>query len=238
MKRINYISFFVLIILFTPNNPYAENLNEPIQVYEETVVDINYFNEQFSAINTTSVVGYNKIKSQVEVLNLGGLLSKIRKDLQNPVDQEFLRVSSKFGIRRNPFNYSTELVGMGEGSLKNSNFHTGLDISDTNINGTNIYSMLDGTVKKITKSNSGYGNLVIIDHGGFETLYAHMSVIRKDLNEGGFVLAGENIGQVGSTGRSTGPHLHIEFNFNNISVNPELFLLSNNIVYKNYYNSK
>lgn len=185
---------------------------------------MNDYNMQFSMVNKNSIVGYNKRTSEMELVDLGSLLPKIRKDARLPIDQEYLSISSKFGARVDPFNYSIGSGPITQEDFKLLPFHTGLDLSDSGINGSNVYSMLDGTVKRISKSNSGYGNLVVIDHGGFETYYAHMSSIRSDLREGTFVLAGENIGQVGSTGRSTGPHLHLEFVFDNVAVNPELFI--------------
>ena len=79
-----------------------------------------------------------------------------------------------------------------------------------------------GTVMASGKSG-GFGKRVIIDHGdGWSTIYAHMSKLRVD--EGEVVEAGQGIGKVGSTGLSTGPHLHFEVRIGAIRLDPQLFL--------------
>jgi murein DD-endopeptidase MepM/ murein hydrolase activator NlpD len=75
-----------------------------------------------------------------------------------------------------------------------------------------------------------YGNLVVIDHmkSGIQTIYGHMQkiVVRR----GDHIIAGQKIGYIGSTGKSTGPHLHYEVRKNGIPVNPISYLLSQNVV--------
>jgi murein DD-endopeptidase MepM/ murein hydrolase activator NlpD len=85
--------------------------------------------------------------------------------------------------------------------------HSGLDIADDE--GTPIHAADDGTVLKAYWSDDGYGGLVIIDHpAGFETWYAHLS--KLGVKPGQTIKRGEQIGLMGSTGYSTGPHLHFE----------------------------
>ena len=94
--------------------------------------------------------------------------------------------------------------------------HTGVDIGASF--GTNIYAANSGTVT-LAGWYSGYGNCVIIDHGGGKsTLYAHMSTI--GCSNGQSVTKGQIIGKVGSTGNSTGPHLHFEIMINGTAVDP------------------
>ncbi len=94
--------------------------------------------------------------------------------------------------------------------------HTGTDIGAQY--GANIIAAASGTVK-FAGWNGGYGNCVIIDHGGGRsTLYAHMSSI--GVSNGQAVAAGQSVGKVGSTGNSTGPHLHFEIMINGVAVNP------------------
>ncbi len=98
--------------------------------------------------------------------------------------------------------------------------HTGLDISATT--GTPIKVVADGTVT-FAKYNGSYGNLVKVDHGnGVETWYAHTS--KMYVKVGQEVKAGDVIAAVGSTGNSTGPHLHFEIRINGEHVNPQLYL--------------
>lgn len=101
--------------------------------------------------------------------------------------------------------------------------HTGIDIMpETGINGE-IFAAADGTVVKVKRSNTGYGYHMIIDHGnGVHTLYAHCSDMY--VKQGQEVKAGEPIGKVGSTGNSTGTHLHFEIRINGEYVDPEKYL--------------
>lgn len=99
-------------------------------------------------------------------------------------------------------------------------FHAGLDFAGDN--GDPIQAAASGTVIQ-AKLRTGYGNTVIIDHGGgWTTLYAHLS--RFDVSEGDQVGIGEVIGGVGSTGWSTGPHLHFEVRYLGSHRDPALYL--------------
>jgi murein DD-endopeptidase MepM/ murein hydrolase activator NlpD len=81
-----------------------------------------------------------------------------------------------------------------------------------------IYASRGGTITRATCYKGGYGCHIIIDHGdGFQTLYAHLN---RFYVSGGTVSQGQAIGQMGSTGRSTGPHLHFEVRANGRTVNP------------------
>ena len=112
------------------------------------------------------------------------------------------KLSSLFGARKDPF------------TGKASN-HTGTDIPAAS--GTKIYSAQGGVVTTVGKNkNHSYGYYVIISHGnGVSTLYAHMKSVAL-VKEGETVKKGQVIGYVGSTGRSTGPHLHFEFRVNGV----------------------
>ena len=116
-------------------------------------------------------------------------------------------ISSGFGTRTDP-------LGGGTG------FHAGIDIAVGS--GTPIRACRSGTVT-IAGWQGGYGNTVVIDHGGgMATLYAHQSSIA--VSTGQTVLPGQVIGYVGSTGRSTGPHLHFEVRMSGNPVNPMPYL--------------
>ncbi len=105
----------------------------------------------------------------------------------------------------------------GVSSRIRSSNHTGLDIATAK--GTPIKVAASGTVT-CAKYSGSYGNLVKIDHGnGVETWYAHTS--KMNVTEGQTIEAGEIIAEVGSTGNSTGPHLHFEIRLNGEHINPE-----------------
>ena len=108
----------------------------------------------------------------------------------------------------------------GASSSIRKSTHTGLDIAAKK--GTDIKVVADGTVT-FAKYNGSYGNLVKVDHGnGVETWYAHTS--KMYVKVGDEVKAGDVIAAVGSTGNSTGPHLHFEIRINGEHVNPQNYL--------------
>lgn len=103
-----------------------------------------------------------------------------------------------------------------------SELHTGLDIGAPY--GTTIRAAAAGTVVVSEFNTGGYGNYVVIDHGnGYSTLYGHASL--NLVQAGQTVMQGQAISQVGSTGWSTGPHLHFEIRINNSPVDPSPYVL-------------
>ena len=113
------------------------------------------------------------------------------------------RITSPFGYRIHPI-------------LKTKNLHTGLDIAAST--GTPVVAANTGTVIKAGWNNS-YGNLLMIDHGGgIVTLYAHNSSLLAKV--GDVVSKGQTVAKIGSTGMSTGPHLHFEVRVNGQYKNP------------------
>lgn len=122
-----------------------------------------------------------------------------------PIDDE-VRITSQFGYRTDP-------VTGRKGAM-----HKGVDFGAPN--GTTIYAAEDGEVI-VAQWWSGYGNCVIIDHGnGLWTLYGHIRNGGINVKEGQTVKRGEKIAEVGSTGKSTGNHLHFEVRINEEPVNP------------------
>ena len=118
----------------------------------------------------------------------------------------YVYVSSRFGLRVHPIT----------GKTKN---HTGIDIASNQ--GTAVYASDGGSVT-LAGWNGGYGNCIMIDHGnGYVTLYGHLSSI--SVSVGQTVSQGATIGAVGSTGNSTGPHLHFEVLKNGTRIDPEQF---------------
>ncbi|MCP4329149.1 MAG: peptidoglycan DD-metalloendopeptidase family protein [Alphaproteobacteria bacterium] len=123
--------------------------------------------------------------------------------LRTPIDGA--RISSGFGKRRHPI-------------LGYNKMHKGLDFAAAR--GTPIYAAGDGKIEKAGR-NGGYGKYVRIRHSGdYKTAYAHLHRIQKGIKPGKRVKQGQVVGYVGSTGRSTGPHLHYEVHVKGRQVNP------------------
>jgi len=122
--------------------------------------------------------------------------------------------TSGFGVRADPFHAGAAM-------------HPGIDLAGAY--GTPIYATADGTVSRAGWNNGGYGNMVEIDHGrGISTRYGHMSAVL--VHAGDHVTRGEQIGRMGSTGRSTGNHLHYEVRIDGRPVNPIPFMKSTDYV--------
>lgn len=99
--------------------------------------------------------------------------------------------------------------------------HTGLDVAAPT--GTTIYAAASGTVSTVQSLTGSYGNYLIINHGnGVQTLYGHCNTIL--VSQGTTVSQGQAIATVGSTGNSTGPHLHLEIRVNGTTLNPQNYL--------------
>ena len=122
--------------------------------------------------------------------------------------------TSGYGVRSDPFHAGAAM-------------HPGIDLAGAY--GTPIYATADGTVVRAGWNNGGYGNLVELDHGrGITTRYGHMSAIL--VHAGDHVKRGQQIGRMGSTGRSTGNHLHYEVRIDGRPVNPIPFMKSTDYV--------
>ena len=119
---------------------------------------------------------------------------------------QFRRVSSRFGARYHPI-------------LHMWRAHEGVDFSAAY--GTPVRATADGIVTRVGREDGGYGNLIEVRHpNGIRTRYGHLSGFARGLRPGERVAQGETIGYVGSTGLSTGPHLHYEFLVNGRPTNP------------------
>ena len=121
------------------------------------------------------------------------------------------RITSDFGYRTNPVSGKY-------------GFHTGIDLAADE--GTPVAASFYGKIIE-TGSSDVWGNYILMEHSeSFQTYYCHLSEIY--VSEGAVIRQGETIGLVGSTGWSTGPHLHFEVRINGVRVNPEILLYSDN----------
>ncbi|WP_319498200.1 M23 family metallopeptidase [uncultured Cohaesibacter sp.] len=145
---------------------------------------------------------FTKLKNQV-----------IKLPISHPLVSGHL--SSKFGIRKDPF-------------LDRMSMHSGIDVADAY--GSLIRAAGLGTVT-YAGPRAGYGLMVEVDHGnGVVSRYAHMSKVLA--KEGEKVTTATVLGKVGSTGRSTGPHLHFETRVGGKAVNPYSFLIAGKELHK------
>lgn len=154
----------------------------------------------YSIFNTLNQVSARIAMQEKSYKEIEGMLRNKEKLLagtpaiQPVANRDLKRVASGFGSRIDPV-------------YKTIKFHAGLDFAAPQ--GTPIYATADGRVTTAGNTGNGYGNHVEINHGfGYETLYGHM--VRVKVRVGQMVKRGEVIGWVGSTGKSTGPHLHYE----------------------------
>ena len=155
-------------------------------------------------------------------------------EMQKEIDDVFAKINSVGdyvgGIFAWPVpGYTTITSGYGPRSFGGySDFHTGIDISGSGVYGKPIVAANNGKVafaQTTYTPGRGYGKYLIIDHGGgIQTLYGHTSEIY--VNVGDTVSRGQKIAAVGSTGFSTGPHLHFEVRVNKKHVNPWTYLKS------------
>jgi murein DD-endopeptidase MepM/ murein hydrolase activator NlpD len=144
----------------------------------------------------------NLAKAQVERLNTAVAAMPLRRPVQGEID-----MTSSFGVRLDPF-------------LSRPAMHTGIDFRGDS--GEAIRVTASGKVVSAGWSG-GYGRMVEVDHGnGLSTRYGHLSEI--DVQVGQTVKASQTVGRMGSTGRSTGPHLHYETRIDGEAVNPQKFL--------------
>ena len=182
-----------------------------------------YFNPLANSKKRDSKGG-TYIPDSMSDLRDDAIISKINKIYKAVDDLEYYRevsqnvpfgkpiwsywVSSKFGVRDDPFN--SKKAG-----------HKGVDLASRT--GNKIKVQARGKVTRTVISNKGYGNLVEVDHGnGFLTKYAHLHVIY--VKKGDYLNTGDDIGEVGNTGRSTGPHLHYEILYRGHPVDPMPFM--------------
>ena len=170
------------------------------------------YTESINAVDTNSI--------EVATLNVESAAKELReKQEENNEEDSSLAVVNDIKLSVLPV--SGRITSRyGERSSLRRSTHTGLDIAC--VTGTDIKVVSNGTVTFSGKKGS-YGNLIIVDHGnGVETWYGHCSKLYKKVGES--VEAGDVIAAVGSTGNSTGPHLHFEIRINGNTVNPQNYV--------------
>ncbi len=169
----------------------------------ESDIDVSYDNSETGELSNTSEAENNQIEAQVETI-----LKTSSPAFLPTMWAHFGKINNEFGYRRNPF------------GGRAYEFHPGLDIDGEM--GDAVVAPANGIVVKAERMG-GYGNMIQIDHGnGLTTRYGHLS--RIEIAVGSAVERGQLIGLVGSTGRSTGAHLHFEIRLGDKPINPRRFL--------------
>jgi murein DD-endopeptidase MepM/ murein hydrolase activator NlpD len=191
--------------IFGIGGSIPEDLDTRTDLTEKHSSLVREMHDQVKQLNLASVVqeeGFESLMKQL--VNQGNLLA--HTPAIRPTNGI---VTSSFGTRVSPF------TGQNE-------FHEGLDIA--NRTGTPITATADGVVT-YAEQKGAWGNLLIINHGhGMVTHYAHLTRFLK--NSGDKVKRGDIIGEIGTTGRTTGPHLHYEVRLNGVPVNPDKYILN------------
>ncbi len=194
--------------------------------YESINYGTSYIKNSSMYTDETELVSagqYGRQENIVRITRRNG--DEVSRDLvsseriQEPVDEVYYKGTKKVPVRSGTGTFAypmrtytiTSRFGMRWGKM-----HTGVDFAASW--GTKIYAADGGTVT-FAGWKGGYGNLVIVDHGGFyQTYYAHCSEML--VKEGDSVYQGQNIALCGSTGNSTGPHLHFEVRYKGDPYNP------------------
>jgi murein DD-endopeptidase MepM/ murein hydrolase activator NlpD len=197
------------------------------KIYSATIMkSSSKLKEGVNKVEKEGVDGVKKVTTEIIVLNNNTVSQKLLKEeiITKVQNKEILVGNYK------PINLTNaNIISPSRGSIS-SNFgmrwgkmHQGVDIA-ANL-GTTINAVLDGTVI-FAGWQDGYGKVIQLSHsGGIQTTYAHCSFI--DVKKGETIKQGEKIGEVGSTGNSTGPHLHFEVRKNGEPQNPEKYVRQN-----------
>ena len=189
-------------IISEDTSSIAEGEISIIEVDEEIKLDCVWVKiaEYYSVWDSRSVnpyrIDHSRFNDTVQVVLYDSLIGR---HWSVPLKHTFR--TDDFGPRKYRWHYGTDLE---------------LDIGDS------IFASFDGIVRISTYAGNGYGNYIVLRHyNGLETLYAHLSKSLVDVGQ--YVKAGEYLGRGGSTGRSTGPHLHYEIRFEGTPMDPEYF---------------
>ena len=200
IKKIILLLFFILLNCNIVNSQQIAK-TDAIQSLENIMM-IHYHNNM---INPAEDI-YNDIWNN-SLINCYSKLSIIEnteidlRDFHMPIDKKNILVTSKYGYRK---------------QFKKN--HYGVDLKV--FTGDTIFSTFSGKIRIVKNEPKGYGKYIVIRHfNGLETIYGHLS--KQLVKENEYVYAGQPIGLGGSTGRSTGSHLHLEIRYCNIKINPQ-----------------
>ncbi|MGM0623599.1 MAG: M23 family metallopeptidase [Campylobacterota bacterium] len=199
--------------LSAENSDAKQQLANLRQQYENKAVELSEVELKLHDIETMIGVSAEpdlELSKRVDVARMTlGEKKFLLENIPSGAPLEKVSVTSPYGTRNHPV-------------LNKSSFHTGIDLRGKT--GTPVQVTANGVVEYAGyHDGSGYGNLVIIHHAfGFKSMYAHLSSV--DVKVGDAVTKGQHIAKVGSTGLSSGPHLHYEIRYVQRTVNPDRFM--------------
>ena len=215
---------FYAVTLNNKNLAYVDTIEEAEEVVEKAKKE---YKDEKIELNLTINEEYTTKKEEVKTDKMEVAETSIDEKIEKLIDEKEAKEAIAIidGINLSALPVSGKITSrFGASSSIRSGAHTGLDIACST--GTNIKAVAKGKVI-FAEKNGAYGNLVKIDHGnGVETWYAHCSKIYTKV--GKEVKAGDIIAAVGSTGNSTGPHLHLEIRIDGTAINPQKYLYKNN----------
>lgn len=234
------ILFNITVIVFgiqNKNEIFSESFLEKINSYGFDIrARLQNFYNSIVSIPEDATVFENEVKNETEnkeqaiveqtennqnTLALGGAveddIAETKEEVLSAVETDSSKIKENYDLTRPIAGTVTSIFGIRESSnQKISGYHTGTDIAANQ--GTEILSAMSGTVILVSEEGD-YGKHIKVQDGDLITLYAHCSEIL--VKEGQNVNKGEIIAKVGSTGNSTGPHLHLEIRYQNRYVNPQ-----------------
>ena len=208
---------FFEVSLNDETKEYVNTIEEAEQIVEKIKQEFNA-EELDLDLKITEKYTFNTTEINTDTLEVA---SSVVESKAQEIKEENEAIAIIDGIKLSVLPVSGKITSRyGESSSLRRSTHTGLDIACAT--GTNIKVVSSGTVTFAASSGS-YGNLVKVDHGnGIETWYGHCSKIYAKVGQK--VEAGDIISAVGSTGNSTGPHLHFEIRINGNTVNPQQYI--------------
>ena len=206
-------------------NSYGYDIRACLQNFYNSIVSIPedatvFENEVKNETENTEQAIVEQIENNQNTLALGGAVENVaetKEEVLSAVETDSSKIKENYDLTKPISGTITSTFGIRESSnQKISGYHTGTDIAANQ--GTEILSAMSGTVILVSEEGD-YGKHVKVQDGDLITLYAHCSEIL--VKEGQKVNKGETIAKVGSTGNSTGPHLHFEIRYQNRYVNPQ-----------------
>ena len=211
---------FYAVTLNSKNMAYVDTIEEAEEVVEKVKEENK---DEDIELNLAISEEYTTKKEEVKTDKMEVAETSIEDKIEKLIDEKEAKeaIATIDGINLSVLPVSGKITSrFGVSSSIRSGAHTGLDIACSS--GTDIKAVAKGKVI-FAENNGAYGNLVKIDHGnGIETWYAHCSKIYTKV--GKEVKAGDVIAAVGTTGNSTGPHLHLEIRIDGTAINPQKYL--------------